>query len=126
MTPDEARRLAEIEARHDADGDELHRTFEPPEILVACHIDRAWLIAALKASEAEVAALTEDISRALDAVTAENEARVASEAREARLREAASDLIQYEIDGCHEQPIKWVRWEEKFEALRAALKDTQP
>ena len=47
-------KLSEIEARHDADGDEIHRTFEPPEILLARHADRAWLIAALKRERAGV------------------------------------------------------------------------
>lgn len=54
------------------------------------HDDRAALLAIVRSQQSEIDALTDDISRALETIAAENEARVAAEKREAALREALS------------------------------------
>ena len=52
---------------------------------VEAHKDCTALLAIVKRQQEEIANLTDDISRALETIAAENEARVAAEKREAAL-----------------------------------------
>lgn len=84
---DEAKTIAEIAARHRQPADVLDSGLYYPNV-ARIHADRAALLAIVKRQQSEIDALTDDISRALETIAAENEARVAAEKREAALREA--------------------------------------
>ena len=81
---DEAKTIAEIAARHRQPADVLDSGLYYPNV-ARIHADRAALLAIVKRQQSEIDALTDDISRALETIAAENEARVAAEKREAAL-----------------------------------------
>lgn len=78
------------------------------------HDDRAALLAIVKSQQEEIAALADDISRALETIAAENEARITAEKREAELRGA----LKYVLDVC--PPIN-AQGEEAHERALSAL-----
>lgn len=81
---------------------------------VEAHKDCAALLAIVKSHQEEIAALADDILRALETIAAENEARITAEKREAELRGA----LKYVLDVC--PPIN-AQGEEAHERALSAL-----